>query len=59
LQFPLSSPIVASVLIGTAKASSLERNMSLFEPTLPPGLYAEFEDLTLIAPPLGEAAVRV
>jgi D-threo-aldose 1-dehydrogenase len=59
LQFPLSNPIVASVLIGTAKPSSLIRNMELFEPTLPSSLYAEFEDLTLVAPPLGEAAVRV
>ena len=59
LQFPLSNPIVASVLIGTAKASSLTRNMELFEPKLPQSLYAEFEDLTLVAPPLGEAAVRV
>jgi D-threo-aldose 1-dehydrogenase len=59
LQFPLSQPIVSSVLIGTAKASSLVRNMALLEPQLSPGFYAEFEDWTLVAPPLGEAAVRV
>jgi D-threo-aldose 1-dehydrogenase len=59
LQFPLLKPIVSSVLIGTAKASSLERNMQLFEPRLAESLYADFEDLTLVAPPLGEEAIRV
>jgi D-threo-aldose 1-dehydrogenase len=59
LQFPLLKPIVSSVLIGTAKASSLERNMQLFEPRIDESVYAEFEDLTLVAPPLGEDAVRV
>ncbi|HEX8044448.1 aldo/keto reductase [Rhizobium sp.] len=59
LQFPLSQPSVASVLIGTAKASSLTRNMQLVKPELPASLYAEFEGLTLVAPPLGDGAVRV
>lgn len=59
LQFPLLQKIVSSVLIGTAKASTLRRNMQLFEPRIAEGAYAEFEDLTLVAPPLGEGAVRV
>ena len=59
LQFPLRNPCVASVLIGTAKATSLIRNMQLVEPRLPDSLYAEFEGLTLVAPPLGDEAVRV
>jgi D-threo-aldose 1-dehydrogenase len=59
MQFPLLDPIVASVLIGTAKASSLNRNMPLFEPRLPESLYAGFDDFTLVAPPLGDEAVRV
>lgn len=31
LQFPLASPVVSTVLIGTAKASSLSRNLDLLE----------------------------
>ncbi|OWV96150.1 pyridoxal 4-dehydrogenase [Rhizobium sp. R72] len=59
LQFPLRDPLVSSVLIGTAKASSLKRNMELFEPALPGSIFPEFDALTLVAPPLGEDAVRV
>lgn len=59
LQFPLHDPIVASVLIGTAKPSSLTRNMEIVEPPLPDSIYAEFEPYTLVAPPLGAEAVRV
>lgn len=59
LQFPLRDPIVASVLIGTAKPSSLHRNMENFEQPVPESLYAQFEPDTLVAPPLGEEAVRV
>jgi D-threo-aldose 1-dehydrogenase len=59
LQFPLHHPSVASVLMGTAKASSLIRNMELVEPRLPDGLFSEFEGLTLVAPPLGDEAIRV
>ncbi|WP_086996853.1 aldo/keto reductase [Rhizobium sullae] len=59
LQFPLRDAAVSSVLIGTAKASSLERNMELFEPALPDTIFPEFDPLTLVAPPLGEDAVRV
>ncbi|MDC7742906.1 aldo/keto reductase [Rhizobium binxianense] len=59
LQFPLRDPIVASVLIGTAKPSSLIRNMEIVEPRLADEIYAEFEPYTLVAPPLGVEAVRV
>ncbi|MGY5810680.1 aldo/keto reductase [Rhizobium sp. LEGMi198b] len=59
IQFPLRHPSVASVLIGTAKPESLIRNMQLVEPELPASFYAEFEGLTLVAPPLGDEAVRV
>jgi D-threo-aldose 1-dehydrogenase len=59
LQFPLRNPLVSSVLIGTAKASSLERNMQLFEPALPDTIFPEFDNLTLVAPPLGDEAIRV
>ena len=31
LEFPLHDPVVATVLVGTAKASSLTRNMELLE----------------------------
>ncbi|OHV27072.1 aldo/keto reductase [Rhizobium sp. RMa-01] len=59
LQFPLREPIVASVLIGTAKPSSLIRNIEIVEPRLADEIYAEFEPYTLVAPPLGAEAVRV
>jgi D-threo-aldose 1-dehydrogenase len=59
MQFPLRDPIVASVLIGTAKPSSLTRNMETVEPPLPDSIYGEFEPYTLVAPPLGAEAVRV
>jgi D-threo-aldose 1-dehydrogenase len=59
LQFPLRDPVVSSVLIGTAKPSSLVRNMENFEPRLPDDIYSEFEPHTLVAAPLGEEAVRV
>ncbi|KQV84071.1 aldo/keto reductase [Rhizobium sp. Root1220] len=59
LQFPLRDPLVSSVLIGTAKASSLQRNMQLFEPPLSETSFPEFDNFTLVAPPLGDEAVRV
>jgi D-threo-aldose 1-dehydrogenase len=59
LQFPLRDSFVSSVLIGTARASSLERNMQLFEPRLPDSIFPEFESQTLVAKPLGSDAVRM
>ncbi|EJZ22321.1 aldo/keto reductase [Rhizobium sp. Pop5] len=59
MKFPLREEIVASVLIGTAKPSSLTRNMEIVAQQLDDGIYAEFEPYTLVAPPLGAEAVRV
>ncbi len=59
LQFALRDPLVSSVLIGTAKASSLERNMKLLSPALADSIFPEFDNFTLVAPPLGAEAVRV
>jgi D-threo-aldose 1-dehydrogenase len=59
LQFPLANPSVASVLIGTAKPASLERNMELTRRRFKPEDFAAFEPYTLMAPKLGEEAVRV
>ncbi|MDI7861740.1 aldo/keto reductase [Rhizobiaceae bacterium n13] len=59
MQFPLQDPRVASVLIGTAKPSSLERNAALFKPRLSSDVLAAFDAQTLTAPPLGEDPVRV
>ncbi|MBX4973031.1 aldo/keto reductase [Rhizobium lentis] len=59
MQFPLRDPIIASVLIGTAKPSSLTRNMEIVASPLADSIFAEFEPYTLIAPPLGTEAVRV
>lgn len=59
LQFPLANPLVASVLIGTARADSLNRNLENFAQPVPNNIYGEFEPHTLVAEPLGESAVRV
>ncbi|MCV9967342.1 aldo/keto reductase [Pararhizobium sp. BT-229] len=59
IQFPLQNPVVSSVLLGTAKPSSLTRNMELTERRLQPGDFAAYEAHTLVAPELGTEAVRV
>jgi D-threo-aldose 1-dehydrogenase len=59
IQFPLQSPAVASVLLGTAKPSSLTRNMELTERRLQPDDFTAYEAHTLVAPELGTDAVRV
>ncbi|MBP1885503.1 aldo/keto reductase [Sinorhizobium mexicanum] len=58
LQFPLSNSQVASVLLGTAKPSSLERNMELTRRKIAAEEFAAFEPHTLVAPELGLEAVR-
>jgi D-threo-aldose 1-dehydrogenase len=57
LQFPLAEPSVATVLIGTAKASSLERNMKLLETTIPVAEYGRYGRHIIVQPPL-TGAVR-
>ncbi|ASY64809.1 L-fuco-beta-pyranose dehydrogenase [Sinorhizobium sojae CCBAU 05684] len=59
LQFPLVNPSVASVLIGTAKPESLERNMELTRRQVTLEEFAVYEPFTLVAPELGDQAVRV
>lgn len=59
IQFPLQSPAVASVLLGTAKPSSLVRNMELAERRLQPDDFTAYDAHTLVAPELGTDAVRV
>lgn len=46
LQFPLAEPCVASVLIGTAKPSSLERNMKLLEQPVATAEFGKYAGLT-------------
>ncbi|HEV7321059.1 MAG TPA: aldo/keto reductase [Ensifer sp.] len=59
MQFPLSSPTVASVLLGTAKPESLKRNMALVEHRFSADDLAAFDPFTLVAPELGDDPVRV
>lgn len=47
LQFALEHPAVASVLIGSAKSSSLTRNFALLQPALPRGVWDGFEPYVL------------
>ncbi|MGO4623352.1 aldo/keto reductase [Ensifer sp. 2YAB10] len=59
MQFPLGHPMVASVLLGTAKPESLKRNMALAGHRFSASDFAAFEPFTLIAPELGDEPVRV
>jgi D-threo-aldose 1-dehydrogenase len=43
LHFPFQEPVVASVLLGTAKASSLQRNLVALERPFDASLFARFE----------------
>lgn len=47
LQFPLREPAVANVLIGTAKAASLSRNMDLLNVTISEAFFAEVEQFAI------------
>ena len=47
LQFPLRNPVVASVLIGTANASSLLKNFELLAVKVPDEFYARAEQFAL------------
>ena len=47
MHFPLREPVVANVLIGTAKASSLTRNMELLKVDVPDAVYAAVEPFTI------------
>lgn len=58
LQFPRQHPMVASVLLGTAKPSSLRRNAELTNVSVPEAFYAEADAYSLVAPPLGPEAIR-
>lgn len=55
MQFPLSSPAVASVLIGTGNPKSLARNLSQLDFKLDPAAWAEFDRYTLVAPDPADA----
>lgn len=43
LQFPFLVPVVASVLLGTTKSSSLQRNLDSFKTPLDPAIFAGLE----------------
>ncbi|WP_439626248.1 aldo/keto reductase [Shinella sp.] len=58
LKFPLEHPAVACVLLGTAKPESLHRNMALARMTFSKDIYPAFEPHILVAPELGDDAVR-
>lgn len=58
MQFPLDNPVVASVLLGTAKPESLKRNMDALRHRMATDDFSAFEPYTLVAPELGSEAVR-
>lgn len=47
IQFPMREAVVANVLIGTAKPSSLTRNMELLNVKVPDAVYAAVEPFTI------------
>lgn len=47
LHFPLRNPVVASVLIGSSKPSSLTRNFDIFANPVPDALWAEMDALAI------------
>lgn len=47
MHFPLRNPVVASVLIGTAKPSSLLRNIEQFAQDVPDALWPEMDEIAL------------
>ncbi|MGH6860289.1 MAG: aldo/keto reductase, partial [Phyllobacterium sp.] len=47
MQFPLRQPLVANVLIGTAKPASLARNMELLSVDVPEKAYDDMERYTI------------
>lgn len=57
MRFPLDEPTVATVLIGTAKASSIKRNMDLLGIEVPAGDYEKYSRHTTVQAPL-TGAVR-
>lgn len=58
IQFALDHPAVASVLLGTAKPASLARNMELTRAQVTAADLAAYNAHTLVAPELGQEAVR-
>jgi D-threo-aldose 1-dehydrogenase len=59
MQYPLHNPLVASVLLGTARPEGLTRNMALQSHQFRAEDFAAYEPHTLVAQPLGTEAVRV
>lgn len=55
LEFPLHEPAVATVLIGTAKASSLTRNMKLLKSKITAREFENYRPHTIVQPPLTDA----
>ena len=47
LQFPFEEPVVASVLLGTTKASSLQRNLDSMKVELDPAIFGKFEEYAI------------
>jgi D-threo-aldose 1-dehydrogenase len=47
MHFPLQNPVVASVLIGTAKPSSVTRNIEMFANEVPDALWPEMDKIAL------------
>ncbi len=47
MAFPLASDTVSTVLVGTAKPSSMQRNVDLFDAPIPDAAWAEFDALAL------------
>lgn len=47
MEFPMASDVVSTVLVGTAKPSSMRRNVDLLDVAVPAAAWAEFDALAL------------
>ncbi len=47
MEFPMKSDVVATVLVGTAKPSSMQRNLDLLSEAIPDAAWPEFDALAL------------
>jgi D-threo-aldose 1-dehydrogenase len=49
VQFPFGHPAIKTVVVGMSRLKSVRQNMNWFQETIPPGLWARFKDVGLLA----------
>lgn len=49
VQFPFGHPAIKTVVVGMSRLKSVRQNMTWFQETIPPGLWARLKDVGLLA----------